>query len=142
MAYGRGELVAVSYTDGVESGRCALKSAEGSKQLKLQLEHVDGAGSMAGDRQSLAHISLSIVGSNGQLFNQAQDQIEVTVSGPAVLAGFGSSLPNPTVPYTASVQNVFDGRALAIVRITGPGRVTFTAKCVELGEQVVTFTAL
>ena len=142
VAYGRGELVAVSFTDGVESGRCALKSAEGSKQLKLQLDHVDGAGSMAGDGQSLAHISLSIVGSNGQLFNQAQDQIEVTVSGPAVLAGFGSSLPNPTAPYTASAQNVFDGRALAIVRITGPGRVTFTAKCDGLGEQVVTFTAL
>jgi len=143
VTYQEGELVAVSYTDGVESGRTVLNSATGAQQLKLEVENsaTYGADGFSGDGQDLVHLNLSIVGDNGVLFNQAQEEIEVTVSGPAVLAGYGSSLPNPTVPYTAATQTTFDGRAFAVVRVNGKGDVTVTAKSVKLGEKHISFTA-
>ena len=139
IEYQTGELVAISYIDGVESGRSAVRSAQGAAQLKLQLDNVESR--IKGNGQDLAHVAVSIVDSNGVLFNQAKEQLTVTVSGPAVLAGFGSSTPNPTVPYTSSVQTSWDGRALAIVRATGAGQVTVTVSGETVGEQSLTFTA-
>jgi beta-galactosidase len=139
IAYQTGELVAVSYIDGVESGRTVVRSAVGAPQLKLELDDV--ATRIKSDGQDLAHVAVSIVDSNGVLFNQAQEKLTVTVSGPAVLAGFGSSLPNPTVPYTSNVQTTWDGRALAIVRATGAGEITVTVSGETVGERSLSFMA-
>lgn len=139
IAYQTGELVAVSYIDGVESGRTVVRSAQGSAQLNLELYETQAR--IKGDGQDLAHVAVSIVDSNGVLFNQAQEQLTVTVSGPAVLAGFGSSLPNPTVPYTSNVQTTWDGRALAIVRATGAGKITVTVSGQTVGERSLSFSA-
>ena len=143
MTYRSGELVTVSYIDGKESGRSVLRSPQGAPQLKLELDNASlgDATRIKGDGQDLAHVAVSIVDSNGVLFNQAQEELTVTVSGPAVLAGFGTSLPNPTVPYTSAVQTTFDGRAMAVIRATGSGQITVSVKSDSLGEQSLTLVA-
>jgi len=143
VTYRSGELVAVSYIDGKESGRSVLRSPQGAPQLKLELDNASlgDATRIKGDGQDLAHVAVSIVDSSGVLFNQAQEKLTVTVSGPAVLAGFGTSLPNPTVPYTSAVQTTFDGRAMAVIRATGSGQITVSVKSDSLGEQSLTFVA-
>jgi hypothetical protein len=139
IAHQTGELVAVAYIDGAESGRTVVLSAVGAPQLKLELDNV--ATRIKGDGQDLAHVAVSIVDPKGVLFNQAQEELTVTVSGPAVLAGFGSSVPNPTVPYTSNVQTTWDGRALAIIRATGAGEITVTVSGETVGERSLSFIA-
>jgi len=50
--------------------------------------------------------------------------VTVQVSGPGVLAGLGSARPRTQEPFGGSRCTTFDGRALAIVRPTGPGEIT------------------
>ena len=134
LNYQPGELVAVAYTDGRESGRSKLVSATGSARLQVVVDEAEGFEGLDAAGQNAAHLYISVVGENGVLLNQAQEQFEVSVTGSGVLAGAGSSLPDPTVPYTTNVQSTYDGRALVIVRATGAGEVTVTVGSGALGS--------
>ena len=61
------------------------------------------------------------------------EDIEVEIRGSAVLQGFGSARPVTQERYDASRHRTFDGRALAVVRPTGPGtiEVTFSGEGLE-----------
>jgi len=47
----------------------------------------------------------------------------VDVGGPGLLAGLGSANPRSEEPFGGSACTTFDGRALAVVRPTGPGEI-------------------
>ena len=141
IAYEPGELVAVAYIDGVESDRTSLRSASGAPQLSIRLDEPALAGPFCGNGQEIAHVEISVVDTLGVTFTQAQEEIEVMVSGPGVLAGFGSSLPNPTISYTSNRQATYLGRAMALVRVTGQGEVTVKVKSATMGECSLSFTA-
>ena len=49
--------------------------------------------------------------------------MSVDVGGAGVLSGLGSANPRTEEPFGASQCTTFDGRALAIVRPTGPGEI-------------------
>lgn len=147
LVYQPGQLVAVAFTDGREVGCSVLTSAVGQPRLTAWVDEpvsLAAAGSPAtllASGQDLAHVQFAVVDEAGVLFNQAQEELTVSISGPAVLAGFGSSLPNPTVPYTSSVQTTHDGRALAIVRATGAGAIVVTVTGKTLGSAMVELIA-
>ena len=52
----------------------------------------------------------------------------VTVDGPGVLAGIGTGRARTEEPFGAAAVTTYDGRALAIVRPTGPGAITVTVE--------------
>ena len=56
----------------------------------------------------------------------ADREVTVTVDGPGVLQGFGSAAPATEESYLDDVHTTFDGRALAVVRPTGPGAIIVT----------------
>ena len=134
--YEPGELVAVAYRDGEETGRCALASAVGPVRIHATADRTD----LRADGTDLAYLDLTLADAEGNLHNTADRVVRVELSGPAVLQGFGSANPAPEQPFAAAEQHTYDGRALAVVRPTGPGaiRVTFkTTDCDDVSLSLV-----
>jgi Glycoside hydrolase family 2 C-terminal domain 5 len=68
-------------------------------------------------------------------------EVTVSVAGAGVLAGFGSAAPSTEESYLDAVHTSFDGRALAVVRPTGPGTITVRASAPGCDDVSVTVQA-
>ena len=91
---------------------------------------------ISADPSDLAFVELSLVDDAGTVVITADRLITVEVEGPGVLQGLASARPATEEPYTGSTCTTFDGRALAVIRPTGPGTITVsvTADDVEAQE--------
>lgn len=118
-----GELTAVARTAGTETGRCTLRSATGPVRLAVTADRAV----LRADHTDLAFVHLTLADATGEVFLGVDRAVTVTVTGPAVLAGLGSAAPATTESYRGAECTTHDGRALAVVRPTGPGTVTVTA---------------
>jgi beta-galactosidase len=125
-AYEPGALTAVGYRGGVEVSRTILTSAEGPLQVRLSSE----TRSVASDGSDLIFAEVTISGTNGVVEMLADEQVRLTISGPGELIGYGTAAPAPEESFTGSVCTTFRGRALAVIRPTGAGKIILTA----LGE--------
>ncbi|CAI7976517.1 beta-galactosidase [Frankia sp. Hr75.2] len=121
--YEPGEIVAVAYTGGRETGRTSLRSATGEVHLDAATDRTR----ITADDTDLAYVALTLVDGAGNLYNTADRKVAVEVTGPAVLQGFGSADPRTTENFFDTVRTTFDGRALAVIRPTAPGSITVTA---------------
>ena len=137
VTYSSGELVAVAKRGGAEISRTSIVSATGASQLSVLTD----SASLAADGQDVAHIDISVRDASGTLFNLANDEITVEVSGAGVLAGLGSSNPSTETRFDSSVVSAFDGRALAIVRATGAGEILVTVSTVAHGSKTLSIIA-
>ena len=124
-AYEPGELVAIAYADGKETGRSSLATAGGPLHLEVEADRADITATDA----DLAYVSLRVVDTHGVLHTGANRLVEVTVDGPAVLQGFASADHLSTEPFGSPICTTYDGQALAVIRPTGLGIVdlAFTA---------------
>jgi beta-galactosidase len=124
--YVPGEIVAVAYTDGKETGRTVLKSAESTVNLRVE---VDRSEIEANDRD-LSFITVSLVDDKGVLKPLADRKVTVKVDGSGLLQGFGSGNPKPEGNFFDTTQTTFDGKVLAVIRPTSSGiiNVTFEAE--------------
>jgi hypothetical protein len=117
VAYEPGELVAVAYVAGEEQARTALRTAGGP----LRLDATADRDAIRADDTDLAYVEITLRDNDGNLANHRDRLVSVRVSGAGALAGLGSANPRSDEPFAASQCTTFDGRALAIVRPTGPG---------------------
>jgi beta-galactosidase len=135
--YQPGELLAIAYTGGAESGRDVLRSAVGPVLLQAESDRpVISAG--GGD---LAYVTFTLTDAAGTSYTQADRPVTVEVSGPGVLVGFGSAAPATEERFDATERRTYDGRALAVVRPTGPGKIRLTASAPGCGPAEVLVTA-
>jgi beta-galactosidase len=136
--YAPGELVAVTYRDGAETGRCTLASASGPVQLDVQVdrERID-----ATDRD-LAYVDIALVDADGNLHSSDDRPVMVVVEGPAVLQGLGSGNPCTEETFGSDTHDTYDGRALAVVRPTGPGAITVTVSAKDCDDRIVTIESV
>ncbi|NNN29415.1 glycoside hydrolase family 2 protein [Streptomyces sp. S3(2020)] len=136
IVYVPGELVAVAYRNGVETGRTSLQWANGPVRLTAESDRpvVQATG---GD---LAYVTLALTDAAGTLHTAADRQVEVEVTGAGELIGFGSAAPASHERFDATERHTHEGRALAVVRPTGTGkiRVLATAPDCEPVEAVIT----
>ena len=118
--YEPGLLEAVAWRDGTERGRMAIRSAKEDVLLDADVDRpVDRGpsrrpglrGPQAGRRRRHAHVP-------------RDRRIDVQVDGPGVLQALGSANPATEEGFAGTSCTTFDGRALAIVRPTGAGRIT------------------
>ncbi|WP_141502978.1 glycoside hydrolase family 2 TIM barrel-domain containing protein [Paenibacillus luteus] len=123
--YHAGEIVAVAYTDGQETGRMKLCSATGEIMLKVEADRTE----IFASDNDLSFIMISLVDVKGNLYNTADRKVSVTVEGAGMLQGFGSANPKSEENFFDTFHSTFDGRALAVVRPTSAGviKVTVTA---------------
>ena len=123
VPYAPGELTAVAWRGGAAAESFTLKTATGPLALAVASDRL----SLATDGTGLAFIELELVGADGTLFTAADRDVLVTVSGAGVLLALGSADPAPTTLYGESSHRTFDGRALAVIRATGPGPIVVSA---------------
>jgi beta-galactosidase len=136
--YEPGVIEAVAYKDGEESGRTTLASANGDVLLDARADR----SAITATPRDLAFVELALVDEAGVVHADANRTIEVEVEGPAMLAALGSANPRTTESFQGSTCSTFDGRALAIVRPTGPGRILVKAAISGSVPQVVTIEAV
>jgi beta-galactosidase len=122
-AYEPGELLAIAYRDGLESGRDLLRTATGPVALHAAADRpvITAA---AGD---LAYITLSLVDPAGTLHTAADRPVRLEVSGDGRLLGFGSADPSTEERFDQTERRTYEGRALAVVQPTGPGVIRLAA---------------
>jgi beta-galactosidase len=144
VPYEPGELVAVAYGDGAERARTALRTADGALRL------VAGADrdAVRADDTDLAYVAITLEDGEGNVAAHRDRLVSVRVDGPGMLAGLGSANPRTEEPFGAAECTTFDGRALAVVRPTGPGEievrveaegcepVTVTVRAAEISSDV------
>jgi beta-galactosidase len=121
--YEPGELLAVAYSGGTETGRHLLRSAAGSVLLRAEADRrlVSVGG---GD---LAFVTLTLTDLAGTCWTGADRTVRAEVTGPGVLLGFGSASPSTEERFDATERRTYDGRALAVLRPTGPGEIRLLA---------------
>lgn len=121
VPYEPGRLVAIARADGRETERFALTTAEGRLALTVRPDR-DVIGSTPDD---LAFIDIELSSSSGIVPVGVDRGFRVTVDGPAEVLGVGSARPATHETFAPDAEHtLFDGRAQAVIRPTGPGVVT------------------
>ncbi|NHO65626.1 glycoside hydrolase family 2 protein [Aestuariicella hydrocarbonica] len=132
VPYEAGELMAVGYRKGRESGRSSLRSAD-KVQLQLRAEKTTLEG-----LDDLAYIAIELADNQGVVESMIGDRLSISVAGAGELMGFGSANPTAVDTYTGTVCSTYLGRAQAIVRGTEAGEVTITVRSERHGDAQLT----
>ncbi|MGU3643761.1 glycoside hydrolase family 2 TIM barrel-domain containing protein [Microbacterium sp. C23T] len=117
--YRPGELVAIARTGGVEVGRTILRTA-GELRLAASVEESE----ISAD--GLGFVAISLADADGVVAVDTDRLVTVTVDGDAELVGLGTGRIRTEESFAGPSVTTHDGRALAIVRPTGPGSATVT----------------
>ncbi len=125
VPYAPGTLRASTIVDGKVVATCTLETSGPAAALALQPEL---AGQSA-ERSQLIYVPIEIKDAAGRLVPDAHLPLELELSGPAEVQGFGSASPTAMGSLKDSKTDSFRGRALAILRSTGKsGTVRITLK--------------
>jgi beta-galactosidase len=127
--YEPGTLEVIAYRMGVEIARRHLTTASAPAQLQVTPEVAAGLS----DRHALNYVRVAVLDAAGQLVPEAMPTVQLTITGPAELVGFGTANPRAVGSYQANIARTFEGRALAILRSRGrPGTVRISASSAGL----------
>lgn len=121
--YAPGRLEAFAVRDGVPAERTVLQTAGSDRRLALSAELSDQD---AGGHR-LAFVVVELVDDAGVRATDGDLQVKVDIDGPGVIQGFGSARPDTEESFVDSRHRLYDGRALAVIRATGSGRIVVTA---------------
>ncbi|MEH7097965.1 glycoside hydrolase family 2 TIM barrel-domain containing protein [Neobacillus vireti] len=132
-----GEIVAVAYTNGNETGRYSLISAASHVNLQVEVDRVK----IEADDNDLAFVKISLVDEKGILKPLADRKVSVKVEGAGILQGLGSGNPKTEENYFDSTHTTFDGQVLAVVRPTAMGTINVTVEAEGCIAQTVQIEA-
>jgi beta-galactosidase len=135
--YEPGELLAIAYTGGTETGRHLLRSADGPVLLRAEADRQV----ITADGGDLAYVTLTLTDPAGTCCTRADRPVRVEVTGQGVLLGFGSASPSTEERFDATERRTYDGRALAVLRPTGPGKIRLIAFAPECEPAEIWVTA-
>ncbi|MEV6348306.1 glycoside hydrolase family 2 TIM barrel-domain containing protein [Actinoplanes sp. NPDC051851] len=123
VTYQPGDLVAIAYRDGQETGRDLVRTATGPIRLYAQPEQP----SVAAGSGDLAYVTLTLADNDGAVHTGADRTVTVTIEGDGELLGFGGANPATAEKFHQTTHTTYEGRALAVVRPTGPGEIRLVA---------------
>ncbi|WP_138750763.1 glycoside hydrolase family 2 TIM barrel-domain containing protein [Paenibacillus sinopodophylli] len=133
--YQSGELTAVAYMSGEETGRMILRTA--GKELKLNVE--SDRVELQSTSADLAYIMISLVDEEGILQASSDRKISISVEGAGTLQGFGSADPKSLENFYDLERTTFDGKVLAVVRSKSErGTITVNASADGCAPQSIT----
>jgi beta-galactosidase len=116
VPYAPGKLEAVAFRSGVEIARRSLTTVGAPAAIRLAPERkTAGAG-----RGDVAYVGVEVVDAQGKVAPDLMMSLQLSISGPAQLAGFGSANPFAVGGFQSASAKTWDGRAMVILR--GQGR--------------------
>lgn len=128
--YQPGELTAVSYCEGKETGRHMLVTAGEVSTLVVNVENPE----LRANGEDLAFLTVKLADYEGRINLWEKKEIHVSVEGAGTLQGFGSADPSVTRSYDSTICETYDGHVMAVVRSgmeAGEIKVTFSAEGLE-----------
>ncbi len=111
-AYAPGTLEAVSYSGGREVSRAALATTGPAAGLRL----VPESDALRPGDGTLGYVRVEVVDAAGSVVPDAAVPLTASVTGAAMLLGFGSANPITDENYTRGEFTSYHGRALAVLR--------------------------
>ncbi len=137
VPYQPGILKAVARTDGKEVATDILRTAGKPVKIALLADHP----SIGTSFDDVANVEVRLLDENGIIVPSAADLIQFTVAGPGKIIGLDSGNVMSTERFQASGRKAWQGRALAILRATGPGKIILTATAEGLPAATLEVTA-
>ena len=125
LVYAPGKVTAVSYKDGVETGRMDLITANHRIRLNLKAE----TELVKADGMDLAYVQINIIDEYGICNTFMDSKVRITVEGQGKLQGYGSANPTSNDNFYDTEITTFHGKALAVIRaMNEPGDIIITAE--------------
>lgn len=131
--YTPGEIVAVAYTAGKETGRTSLMSAGSILKLKVEADRKQ----IIADDNDLSFIKISLVDEKGIVKPRFDRKVTVKVEGAGILQGLGSGNPKTEENFCDVEHTTFDGQALAVIRPIESGLINVTVEAEGCMPQTV-----
>jgi hypothetical protein len=123
-----GELLAKGYNNGREVTQQKLVTAGEAKAIQATSDRLN----LSIHRDSIAHVAIRLVDKHGIIAPQADDEIEVVVTGPGEVVAMESGDLSSHESYRAPKRKAYRGAALAYIRARGKGRITIEIKVKDL----------
>ena len=130
--YEPGEVKAVAYRQGRRIGEAVVRTAGEPVALRMSSDYDDGV---------LCFVQIDAVDPAGVRNPLAANRIALSVSGPGRIVAVGNGNPRAYESFAdAAAHSLFFGKAVAVVRREGPGRIELTASADGLGKSVLSLT--
>jgi beta-galactosidase len=138
LPYEPGELKATGLRDGKEVESQVLQTAGPASQLVLIKEKTG----ISTDPNSLAFLKVEALDKQGIPVLSANSNLQVRVAGPATLLAAGNASPIHQGSFSDDTFNLFQGKALVIIRSTGePGSISVEVLARGLDSGLVSLEA-
>ena len=122
--YEPGEVKAVAYRRGEKLGESVMRTAGRPASLRLTPERAD----LPNDGETLAYVRVEAVDAEGRGNPLATNRVSFVISGPGRILAVGNGNPRGMDSFKdVSGHPLFFGKATAIVRREGEGRIVLTA---------------
>ena len=121
IPYEKGEITAIAYKNGAECGRSSLHTVGAPAAVTVTPEMT----TLKADNRDLCYFDITVVDANGDRVPDAKNALTCIVDG-GELMGIFSGDPKNEDQYGSNACHAFEGRAVAIVRSTTPGKLTIT----------------
>jgi beta-galactosidase len=134
MPYAPGILRAIGINNDKTVCKYVLQTAGAAKKIVLNL---DPASRYPGTKD-VFQFEVSVTDENGVLVPIADNEITLTINGPARVIGFGNSNPASHDNETDATHRVYQGRALAVIQSDGRlGKISIKATSPGLDDATV-----
>lgn len=136
VVYQPGDLSVKGYRKGTETAQYTLKTAGDGYAITATAD----LGSFDKTKKQVSHIEINVVDKNGVPVYLADNDVTVSVEGPAKLIGLESGSTTSHEAYKADKRKVFRGKLLAYVQSRQKaGPVTITLSSPGLQSKVIEF---
>ena len=134
--YQPGELTVKGYKNGIEINQQTIKTAGEPYAIKVVTDRT----ALQYNKKAMAHIEITVVDKNGNPVYNNDNEIIISIEGPARLLGLESGSAVSHEDYKANKRKLFNGQLLAYVQAgkgIGPIKVKITSP--GLQEKIIEF---
>ena len=117
VTYQPGEVTAVAYSDGGEVGRKNLYTEKAPVRLELTCDRT----ALPNVYGEIAYVDVTILDENRARVQTRDEEITISVEGPAKLLAVGSANPRSNESYVENRRKSYQGRLQAVICATGEG---------------------
>ena len=113
--YQKGEVVVISYHNGIEKGRDSIITAEEDVLIEATADKCE----IPADGSDICFVEIKAVDSYGRLNPQATFPVSVSANGSGEILGYGSGAPDSEENYFDLTARLYEGRLRAAIRANG-----------------------